>query len=236
MPILRALILTVILAGCGVTAKTPGTFDDASEPESESAETRHSSAKYQYVGTFELFPTPMGSSITVLMVDGRKIKITNVDGTRYINISVDNGIPEMRIAGTYGINGELRKSNAGSGDIFIVREIEHLGGGQDPVDTRKHRTLPDFFSVDGNARGPLTLSELQIRFPGSLERYFDNEGRECFHQQVEIRAADLGDPQTLPPIRRVLLISGEMRWEEMTDADKRLQLARYVTSMALHAC
>ncbi|MEJ2127295.1 MAG: hypothetical protein P8X81_00450 [Woeseiaceae bacterium] len=216
MLIFRVLLLAVILAGCGNTA----------DP----------SAKYQYVGTYEHFATPMGSSVSVLMADGEKIKIVPVDDTSYINIPVTEGIPEMRISGTYGINGEVDTSFSASGGVFLVREIEYLGGGQDPVDTRNYPMLPDFFTVDGNIQGPLTLSELQIQFPDSLARYFNDEDRECFYKQVESRAADLGDPATMAPIRRVLIAKSQQDWEEMTNVDKRLQLARYVTSMALSVC
>ena len=220
MRISGTLFLTAILAGCSSSPTTTGSAE----------------ARYQHVGTYEQIATPIGSSISVLMVDGQKIKITSVDDTRYINISVNSGIPDIRISGTYGINGELSKSPHSERKYFIVREIEHFGGGQEGSAARRYPALPDFFTVDGNARGPVTLAELQISFPDSLARYFNNYDMECFYQQVEIRATELGDPVTMPPIRRVLLINGQMRWNEMSNADKRLQMARYVTSMALHAC
>ncbi len=236
MPILRTLVLTVILTGCAVTAKPPGEIDETQEAAAESTGDPGSAAKYRYVGTYEHFATPMGSSVSVLMADGNKIKIVSVDDTDYTNIALNNGIPEMRISGTYGINGEFRKSPHSPGEVFIVREIGHLGGGQDPVSARKRQVLPDFFTVDGDAHGPLTLSELQIDFPDSLARYFDKEARDCFYRQVELRADDLGDPVTMPPIRRVLITNSQWRWAEMTNTDKRLQAARYVTSMALSDC
>lgn len=170
------------------------------------------------------------------MADGQKIKLATVDDTRYVNIPTSQGRLEMRRSGTYGMNGEFKKPTTGSDEVFIVREIEHLGGGLQFGDSQKHAMLPDFFVVDGNARGPLTLSELQIKFPGSLARFFNDEERECFYRKVESLAAELGDPLTMPPIRRVLLTNSQNRWDEMTDESKRLQLARYVTSMALHGC
>ncbi|MGB5490919.1 MAG: hypothetical protein WBM76_08865 [Woeseiaceae bacterium] len=236
MPILRVFVLIVILAGCGTSGTLSGTVEDTDNPESEGAEAASTAPKYQYVGTYEHFATPIGGSVSVLMSDGKKIKIASIDETNYVNIAVNNGIPEMRISGTYGINGELKKSSTASGEVFIVREIEHLSGGQDASKARKYSALPDFFTVDGDLRGPLTLSELQVSFPDSLARYFNNEDRECFYRQVELRAADMGDPVTMAPIKRVLLASSREQWGAMTYADKRLQLARYVTSMALSAC
>ena len=229
------MILAATLSGCGTTAETAGAGEEAGNTVPGDG-TVGPAAKYQHVGTYEHFATPIGSAVSVLMVDGKKIKLTDTDDTRYVNITVNNGIPEMRLSGTYGINGDLEASSFGNGEIFIVREIEHLGGGQDAPVARNTEALPDFFTVDGDARGPLTLSELQITFPDALARFFNSEERECFYEQVEWRAADLGDPLTMPPIRRVLLTNRQMRWDEMTAAEKRLQLARYVTSMALSAC
>ncbi len=236
MPKLRTLILPVILTGCGMTSTTPGEIDGTGEPAAGTAAATGTVARYQHIGTYEHFATPMGSSVSVLMADGEKIKIVSVDDTDYTNITLNNGIPEMRLSGTYGINGEFETLPHSPGDVYIVRKIEYLGGGQDPLNSHKREVLPDFFTVDGDARGPLTLSELKIEFPDSLARYFDDEDRDCFYRQVEFRAADMGDPVTMPPIRRVLITNSQWRWAEMTNADKRLQLARYVTSMALSDC
>lgn len=224
MTLFRALIVGVIIAGCGTSVETPG------------PEVGTPTAKYEHVGTYESFPTPIGSSISLLMVDGRKLKITSVDSTEYINMTVNGSVPEMWLNGTYGVSGELRKKANPSGAMFIVRTIEYLGGGERIANYQERQTLPDFFAVDGDARGPLTLSELQIQFPDSLDRYFNSGDRECFEQQVEMRAAEIGDPETMPEIRRVLLVVSQEQWEQMTNADKRLQLARYLTSMGLHAC
>ena len=236
MTTIRAFISIAIAAACVASAGMPGAVADSFDLASNGAETAGSAPKYQFVGTYEHFATPMGSSVSVLMVDGRKIKIVSVDDTRYIQIIVDGAIPEMHIAGLYGVSGEFRKSGTASDEVFIVREIEYFGGGEKLDNSRDHQALNDFFTVDGDARGPLTLSELQVRFPDSLARYFSDEDRECFFREVEIRAADLGDPVSMDPIRRVLLVNSQEQWDEMTNAKKRLQLARYVTSMALHAC
>ncbi|MEM7278055.1 MAG: hypothetical protein AAF385_08015 [Pseudomonadota bacterium] len=208
-----------------------------SEPPVPSAtSSKNALAKYQYVGTYESFSTPMGSSVSVLMSKGKKIKLASVDATNYINIDIQQGIPAMMIDGTYGINGNHKKSATGSDNLFVVREIEYLGGGRKSNLAHTRSWLPDFFEVNARGTGPLTRSELNIQFPDALTRYFDDDNLECFYQQVDIRAADMGDPQTMPPIRRVVLTNEKMRWNEMTDADKRLQLARYVTSMALGDC
>ena len=232
----RVFVLIVILAGCGTGGTLASSVKDPYNAESDGAEAVSTGPKYQYVGTYEHFATPIGGSVSVLMVDGKKIKIASIDETDYVNIAVNNGIPEMRISGTYGIDGYLKKSSTASGEVFIVRQIEHLSGGQDASKALEYSALPDFFTVDGDLRGPLTLSELQVRFPDSLVRYFNNEDRECFYRQVEVRAADMGDPVTMAPVERILLANSREQWEAMTYADKRLQLARYVTSMALSTC
>jgi hypothetical protein len=236
MLILRVFVLTAILAGCGAGGPLLGTVQDVDNPESDGAEAGGTSPKYDYVGTYEHFATPIGSSVSVLMADGQKIKIAPKDDTRYVNIAMNQGVHEMRVSGTYGINGEFKKTSTASGEVFIVSKIEHLGGGQDGSKARKYSALHDFFTVDGDLRGPLTLSELQVSFPDSLARYFNEEDRNCFYRQVEIRAADMGDPMTMAPTKRALLANSREQWAEMTYADKRLQLARYVTSMALSAC
>lgn len=235
-PILRVFFLALLIAGCGTTPDTVGPAQGAKGPGVKTTKIESAADKYEHVGTYEHFATPMGSSVSVLMVDERKIKITDVDETRYVNIPMNKGMPVMQISGTYGINGEFENSTTTSSEVFIVREIEYLGGGGTVGDAGKRTTLPDFFVVDGSARGPLSLSELQIRFPDSLARYFNEDERECFYRQVEARAADMGDPLTMEPIKRVLLTNSQKRWDQMTDEDKRLQLARYVTSMALHGC
>ncbi len=199
----------------------------------------------QYVGTYEQFDTPMGSSISVLMVNGDKIKIASVDDTQYVNIplrteyqnrTLKTPIPEIRLLGTYRVNGNSKTDAYTGGEIFIVRKMEYLGGGEGVVNERERRFLPDFFTIDADAAGPLTLSELQIRFPDSLKPYFSDDALACFYRQVERRAADLGNPETMQPIRRVLLFNTKQQWEQSSIAERRLQLARYVTSMALGDC
>ena len=236
MTVRRIYILIACIAGTGITGQTPWAADEAFNAGSGRMAPVISGLRQQHVGTYEQFATPMGSSVSVLMADGQKIKIVSVDDTEYVNITVNEAVPEIRIGGTYRIDGELTLTSTASGAVFTVREIEYLGGGQDPLATQQYPALPDFFSVDGDATGPLTLSELRIQFPIALSRYFSDEDRECFDREVEWRAADLGDPLTMDPIRRVLLASSQAQWEAMSNADKRLQLARYVTSMALHAC
>ncbi|MBT8334490.1 MAG: hypothetical protein KJP19_08645, partial [Deltaproteobacteria bacterium] len=118
MPIFRAFFFTVFIAGCGTT---PDSLDPAKGAEDAGVGTTgigSSSAKYQYVGTYEHFATPMGSAISVLMVDGQKIKLASVDDTTHINIPLKQGVPEMRRSGTYGMNGEFKNSATGGGGVF----------------------------------------------------------------------------------------------------------------------
>lgn len=233
---LLAVLLCTFIGACRATSASPDATGDAENPTTTSSQTGDKVLKFHYVGTYESFATPLGSSVSVLMSDGEKIKIASVDDTAYININTHRNIPEMRINGTYGVNGYHKKSSYGGNSLFIVKEIEYLSGGLEASSKSARSALPDFFDVDPSAKGPLTRSELAIRFPASLKRYFDKDDLECFYRQVDSRVAELGDPVTMPPIRRVLLTNNDMRWNEMTVTDKRRQLARYVTGMALSEC
>ncbi len=212
---------------------------------SKSAASTSASGNVQYVGTYEQIDTPMGGSISVLMVNGDKIKITPVDDTQYVNIplraehqgrQLKVPIPEIRLLGSYRVSGNWKTDRHLGPEIFIVRKMEYLGGGEALVNDRERQYLPDFYDIDADAQGPLTLSELRIQFPDSLGPYFGAEAMECFYRQVERFAADLGDPETMPPIRRVLLFNSRDEWEQSSVAERRLQLARYVISMALGSC
>lgn len=209
----------------------------------ETSETVAASApvrEFRYVGTYEQIDTPMGGSISVLMAGRSKIKIAPLDRARYFNIPVlaeyqgrplAVPLPELLIGGTYGVNGEWDENLWSPTDLLLVTEIEYFGGGEGVAHERERRQLPDFYSVD--ASGPLTMSELRVVFPDSLKRYFNEEQQACFLEQVERRAVDMGDPVALEPLKRVLLNLNSDEWQRSTAAEKRLQMARYVTSMAL---
>ncbi len=234
------LTLAVILAATGVSRSAAEGINGAVSPVSVASQ-----QNVQYVGTYEHFVTPMGGSSSVLMVNGDKIKIASVDRTRYVNVPMRTEyrgrpltvpIPEILEMGTYRVKGAWKKNPFDVNKIFIVREMEYLGGGEGVANDRERRALPDFYQVDASRSGPLTLSELNIRFPASLERYFDDEALACFYRQVERRAVDMGDPLTMQAHKRVLLFTSRNAWEESSVAEKRLQMARYVTSMALGDC
>lgn len=242
---LTALVSIAVLASCALPRQTSGTAGRADAEAPETAAEASPAQRYEYVGTYEQFDTPMGGSISVLMAGGEKIRIVSVDRTRYANIplqtqyqgrSLKVPIPEIRLGGTYGINGEWKAGFYGAGDHYVVSDMEYLGGGGGIANVRERRHLPDFYVVDDTATGPLTLSELEIRFPESLKRYFNDDEQACFFTQVERRAADMGDPVTLDPHKRVLLFLTREAWERSSVAEKRLQMARYLVSMALGDC
>ena len=239
------LFLIAMLAACSAHGEETGSVDRADADAPGSVTTAVAAHSYEFVGTYEHIDTPMGASISVLMTSDRKIKIASLDRTRYVNIPMRTEfqgrtlkvpIPEILSGGTYGVNGEWKTASFGGSERFVVLAMEYFGGGHGIANDRERRYLPDFFTVDPNARGPLTLSELQIQFPDSLRRYFNDEEQACFVRQVERRAADMGDPLTMDPHKRILLYLTRDAWEQSTVADKRLQMARYVTSMAMGDC
>lgn len=239
-----AMSITII-AACSLPAQLSGYVDGQDTEAPGPVATAPPAREYQYVGTYEHIDTPMGGSISVLMAENRKIRIAMRKWTAYVNLpmltelrnkALEVPMPEILLGGTYGVNGDWSRMPFDSSELYVVSDMEYLGGGNGAAHERKRRHLPDFYSVDVNATGPLTLAELEIRFPESLKRYFNDDERACFFRQVELRATEMGDPLTMEPRKRGLLFLNHEAWERSTVAEKRLQMARYVTSMALSDC
>lgn len=242
---LTVVFSIAMLATCGAKGDQLGSVDRADADAPGSVTTAVAAGSYAFVGTYEHIDTPMGASISVLMTSDRKIRIASLDRTQYVNIPMRTEfqnrtlkvpIPEILSGGTYAVNGEWKRESFGVSELFVVSAMEYFGGGNGIANDRERRYLPDFYTVDPNARGPLTLSELQIQFPDSLRRYFNDDEQGCFFRQVERRAADMGDPLTMDPHKRILLYLTRDAWEQSTIGEKRLQMARYVTSMAMGDC
>lgn len=91
-----------------------------------------------------------------------------------------------------------------------------------------------------NAAGPLTNEEIQAaiaRMDQSyehLEKSLTGEHRECVLAELERRAQDAGDPETLDPATVEFLMSKS--WYLLDASAKRIFLAQALTSKALFSC
>ena len=94
---------------------------------------------------------------------------------------------------------------------------------------------PPFYNVYRNGLGPLTMDELQIDLPAELEALYTDEMEACLLTQIEILAAEAGDPETLNPAD-VAFLPTDGSWEELTRFGRRNILAQAVVSRAATLC
>lgn len=92
-----------------------------------------------------------------------------------------------------------------------------------------------FFSIDEDAVGPLTLSELQINIPAELDSELTPQSRTCFLRQIGELAAAVGDPETLDP-SEVAYLPTDGSWNDLTAFNKRVILAQAIVSRAITFC
>jgi hypothetical protein len=91
-----------------------------------------------------------------------------------------------------------------------------------------------------NATGPLTKEELQAAVDlmdqsyDRLEKPLTEEHRKCVLEELERRARDAGDPETLD-LATVEFLTSET-WELLDASAKRIFLAQAITSKALFFC
>jgi hypothetical protein len=88
--------------------------------------------------------------------------------------------------------------------------------------------------LDVDARGPLTLAEVQTLFTEVLAESLTADRMECVRAEVEKLARDAGDPETLDP-ERVEFLAADT-WFELDAFAKRLILAQAITTSALFTC
>ncbi len=87
--------------------------------------------------------------------------------------------------------------------------------------------------IDDDATGPLIGDELEA----AVDRLGETvtwEQRECVLGEVERRARNVGDPETLDPAGVEFLAAGS--WDDLDAFAKRLFLAQAITSKALFVC
>ncbi|MBT8058242.1 MAG: hypothetical protein KJO33_01530 [Gammaproteobacteria bacterium] len=95
-------------------------------------------------------------------------------------------------------------------------------------------------NLDLDATGPLTVDEIQAAMDrldesyDSLGKSLAGEHRECVVEEVEKRARDAGDPDTLDPAS-VEFLTPET-WNALDSFGKRLILTQAITTKALFAC
>lgn len=94
---------------------------------------------------------------------------------------------------------------------------------------------PPFYRVDRNARGPLTMRELQVNIPQELDAMYTESMRTCFMATVEDLASSAGDPETLDP-STVTLLPKDGSWQELTKFYRRNLLAQSIISEAGVIC
>ena len=94
------------------------------------------------------------------------------------------------------------------------------------------------FQVDPNGSGPLTLAELQIKLPDTVALLLSEEDLACFHDAVERRALDVGDPAKLDPMTQPYW-NGEVTaedWAKQSNKMQRVLVAQAVVSFAMVDC
>ena len=89
---------------------------------------------------------------------------------------------------------------------------------------------PSPFDVNN---GPLTSEEIQV-FTSDMKASIDNEVLECLSKEAAVRAAKLGDPETLDPTSVELLPVNQ--WGELDKSGKRLILTQVVINQAILLC
>jgi len=87
--------------------------------------------------------------------------------------------------------------------------------------------------IDTNATGPLTPNEIQA----SIDRLGESlpvKQRECVLGEIERRAGDAGDPETLDPTSFEFLSADT--WDALDAFGKRIILTQAITTKALFVC
>ena len=94
---------------------------------------------------------------------------------------------------------------------------------------------PPMFRIDPNATGPLTMNELQVDLPESVEVRLTPEQHACFFREIETIIADAGDPQELDPAN-LSYLHPRAQWPYLSAKAKRTILAQVVFSEAMRIC
>jgi hypothetical protein len=85
-----------------------------------------------------------------------------------------------------------------------------------------------------DAKGPLTLEEVQTNLMDQMDEPFQEIRRECVYREIEERAQAAGDPETLDPATIELLPSEH--WESVGAFGRRLVLAQAILTKAMFVC
>lgn len=97
---------------------------------------------------------------------------------------------------------------------------------------------PPFFTADKTATGPLSLTELNIRLPGEIDKELSDSERACFFEAVERRANEAGDPANLDP-NAFPYWGGKVsrdEWGQHSNYMRRVLLAQGIVSWAMIDC
>ena len=81
--------------------------------------------------------------------------------------------------------------------------------------------------------GPLTSEEIQ-EFTSSMKESIGDEVTDCLSKEAAVRAAKIGDPETLDPTTVELLPVNQ--WAALDKSGKRLILTQVVINQAIPFC
>jgi len=97
-------------------------------------------------------------------------------------------------------------------------------------------TEGQLFQVDLDARGPLTLEELDIDFSALGVPGLGEDGRRCVLDEVAAVVQVAGDPETVDPATVEFLSDGSENWSDLGPGGRRIILAQAITTEAFFHC
>ncbi len=93
------------------------------------------------------------------------------------------------------------------------------------------------FQVDADARGQLTMDELQLSIPKRIAERLTSEQARCVYREVRLLADAAGDPRTLDPADVTFLADNDPAdWHALKPHPKRVILAQAIVSEAFQIC
>ena len=90
------------------------------------------------------------------------------------------------------------------------------------------------FVVDPEARGPLTLNELNVSFDNEVGRQLSDSEKECVLREVAERAFSAGDPEALDPATVEFIPVDQ--WDGLDAHGKRIILAQVILTKSFFEC
>ena len=97
---------------------------------------------------------------------------------------------------------------------------------------------PPFFVVDADAKGPLTLEELNIHIPAEIDKDLSNRQRKCFLARVDELAQEAGEPSDIDPddFRYWGGNTSREDWVTLNREQQRTLLAQAIVTFGFQDC